>query len=440
MITTMMEILIIAILIIFNGILAMTEIAVLSSRKAKVQKILEDGNKSAKIALELIDNPNQFLSTIQIGITLIGILTGALGGATLSAPLSQALQQYIPYSDIISVLIVVIITTYFSLVIGELVPKRVGLDNPEQIAVKLAKTMRLISRVCGPIVLILSKSTEFLLRILGIDNAKENVVTEEEIELLIEEGRESGVIEKEEEDIIKRVFRLDGQKIDMIMTPRSEIVWVDLEDDIEEIKSQIIESKRSICPVATGELDDFIGVVQAKDILSSIFKGEKVDFEKIVKEPLIVPNNLPSLELLKQFKGNNEYVHMSLIVDEFGSLEGLITLNDLLEGIVGDIPGIDETDDPIATERADGSWLIDGRFPIDRFKETFNIEIEFPLEKEDNFSTLAGFILSYINKIPEVGEMFEWNKFTFEIVDMDGHQIDKILVYKIEESDEVENS
>jgi putative hemolysin len=423
MITTIIEILIIAILIIFNGILAMTEIAVLSSRRAKVQKMLENGNKSAKIALELIDDPNQFLSTIQIGITLIGILTGALGGATLSSPLAQILQPYIPYSNIISVIVVVVITTYFSLVVGELVPKRVGLSNPEQVAVKLAKTMRLISRVCGPIVLILSKSTEYLLRILGIKNKEENVVTEEEIELLIEEGRESGVIEKEEEDIIKRVFRLDDQKVDMIMTPRSEIVWVDLEDDIEKIKSRIIESERSIFPVATGELDDFIGVVQSKDILGSIFKGEKVDFEKIIKEPLIVPNNLPSLELLKQFKGNNEYVHMSLIVDEFGSLEGLITLNDLLEGIVGDIPGIDETDDPIATERADGSWLIDGRFPIDRFKETFNIELEFPLEKEDNFSTLAGFILSYINKIPEVGEIFEWDKFTFEIVDMDGHYV-----------------
>ncbi|MDL2245982.1 hemolysin family protein [Methanobrevibacter sp. OttesenSCG-928-K11] len=440
MITTIIEILIIAILIIFNGILAMTEIAVISSRRAKVQKMVEDGNKSAKIALELIDDPNQFLSTIQIGITLIGILTGALGGATLSAPLSQILQPYIPYSEVISVLVVVIVTTYFSLVIGELVPKRVGLSKPEEVAVKLAKTMRLISRICGPIVLVLSKSTEYLLRILGIDNSEENVVTEEEIELMIEEGRESGTIEKEEEDIIKRVFRLDDQKVDMIMTPRSEIVWVDLEDDIEKIKTRIIESERSIFPIASGELDDFIGVVQAKDILSSIFKGEKVDFEKIIKEPLIVPNNMPSLELLKQFKGNNEYVHMSLIVDEFGSLEGLITLNDLLEGIVGDIPGIDETDDPIATERADGSWLIDGRFPIDRFKEIFDDELEFPLEKEDNFSTLAGFILSYINKIPKVGEIFEWNKFTFEIVDMDGHQIDKILVTEINEPDDEEDN
>ena len=406
----------------------MAELAIVSSRKGKLQKMLNNGKKHAQTVMDLTEDPNQFLSTIQIGITLIGILTGAFGGATLSEPLASVLSPYLPYSDVVSVVIVVIITTYLSLVIGELVPKRIGLNEPEKTAVKLAKYMKYLSKICGPIVTILSKSTNFVLWIIGVKSNVKNSVTEEEIELMIEEGRAEGTIEKEEEDIIKRVFRLDDQKVDMIMTPRNEIIWIDLEDKVELNKRKIIESKRSIFPVAKGELDDFIGVVQAKDILSSIFLKEELDIEKIIKDPLVVPENLESLELLKQFKENKEYVHMSLVVDEFGSLTGLITLNDLLEGIVGDIPGIDETDDPIATERKDGSWLIDGRFQINRFKELFNFNEEFPEEKEDNFSTVAGFILSYSGKIPEVGETFKWDRFCFEVVDMDGHQIDKLLV------------
>jgi len=421
---------------LLNGLLAMTEVAIISSRRAKLQKMLDDGVKNAQIVMDLIEDPNQFLSTIQIGITLIGILTGAFSGATISGHLTAILDPFIPFAEEISIIIVVVIVTYLSLIIGELVPKRIGLNNPEINAVRVAKGIKYLSKVSGFFVNILSSSTDFVLFICGIKKDKENVVTEEEIEMMIEEGRVGGTIEKEEEDIIKRVFRLDAQKVDLIMTPRSEIVWIDLEDGIEETYEKIIESRRSIFPLAKDELDNFIGVVQTKDILSSIFKGEDLDFEKIVREPLIVPVNLPSLELLKQFKQNSDYVHMAIVVDEFGSLEGLISLNDLLEGIVGDIPGIDETDDPIITERADGSWLIDGRFPIDRFKEEFNINMEFPNEKEDNFSTIAGFILSYIGKIPDVGEIFNWENYSFEIVDMDAHQIDKVLFKEIEEETE----
>lgn len=425
---TIISIVIIVVLIVVNGIFSMSELAVVSSRKGKLQKMYNDGKKHAKTAIDLMENPNQFLSTIQIGITLIGILTGAFGGATLSDPLNAIISPYIPYSEIISTIVVVIITTYLSLVVGELVPKRVALNNPENIAVKVAKWMKLLSKASGPFVVILSKSTNGLLRLMGISHEENNAITEEEIELMIEEGRVEGTIEKEEEDIIKRVFKLDDQKVDMIMTPRNEIVWIDLEDTPEENQNKIIESKRSIFPVASGELDDFIGVVQAKDILSVLFKKEDLEIEDIIKDPLVVPENLEALELVKQFKENKEYVHMSLVVDEFGSLTGLITLNDLLEGIVGDIPGIDETDDPIAIKRNDDSWLIDGRYQIDRFKELFDFDGEFPDEKEDNFTTIAGFILSYCGKIPTDGETFKWDRFCFEIMDMDGHQIDKILV------------
>jgi len=431
------EIIVIILLIILNGILAMSEIAIVSSRKSKLQKMANDGKKHANTVIKLINNPNKFLSTIQIGITLIGILAGAYGGATLSKPLANYLSFLGDYSTVISIILVVLIITYFSLVIGELVPKRVALNNPENIAVKVAKYMKLLSKVCSPLVTILSKSTNLILKLIGAKKAKESVVTEEEIKMLIEEGIEDGTIEKEEEDIIKRVFRLDDQKVDMLMTPKNEIIWIDLEEEIEESKKKIIESERSIFPVAEGDLDNVLGVVQAKDILSSLFKKEDINIRNHLKKPLIVPENLPSLDILKLFKENLEYVHIALVVDEYGSVEGLITLNDILEGIVGDIPGIDEMDEPTAIERKDGSWLIDSGYSIAKFKELFEIENLYG-EKEGSFATLTGFILSYLNRIPETGEEFSWENFDFEIVDMDGHHIDKVLVRKNEIEDNLE--
>ncbi len=427
---TILEIIIILILIVLNGVLAMSELAIVSSRRSKLQQMANEGKKHAKTVIELIDDPNQFLSTIQIGITLIGILAGAFGGATLAEPLSQNLTFLGDYANGASVIIVVLIITYLSLVIGELVPKRIALNNPENIAVRVAKYMKILSKVCGPLVKVLSSSTNFILKIIGSSESKDSIVTEDEIKMLIEEGIEDGTIEKEEEDIIKRVFRLDEQKVDMLMTPKNEIIWIDLEESLEESKKKIIESERSIFPVAEGDLDNLLGVAQAKDILSSIFKEENLNIKNYLKKPLIVPENLPSLDILKLFKENLEYVHIAIVVDEYGSVEGLITLNDILEGIVGDIPGIDEMDEPNAIERKDGSWLIDSGYSIDRFKELF--EIEDLNEEEGNFTTLAGFILSYLNKIPETGEEFSWKNFDFEIVDMDGHHIDKILVIKNE--------
>ena len=404
-----LEILFIAILILLNGYLSMAEIAIVSSKKITLQKYEQDGNRNAKIILDFLEDPNEFLSAIQIGITLIGILTGALGGATLAEPLAAFINPYIPYATPLSFLIVVIITTYFSLLIGEIVPKRIALNDPEKSAMKSAKTMHYMTTICKPLVKAISGSTNFLLRLIGSKPTEDDVVTQDEVKLLIAEGIEDGTIEKEEESIIKRVFRLDAQKVDMIMTPRNEIIWIDLEDDLDEIQERIIDSKRSIFPIAEGELDDFLGVIQAKDVLSSIFKKDKMELRRNIKEPLVIPDQLPSMELLKQFKQNKEYVHMSLVVDEFGTLEGLITLNDLLEGIVGDIPGIDENNDPKATKRKDGSYLIDGRYPIDTFAEIYDLEDDdFPSEEDDYYTTLAGFILSFTGKIPEPGDIFHW--------------------------------
>ena len=427
MIGTTLKIIIILVLIIFTGYLSMAELAVVSIRRAKMQKYLEDGNQNAQIVFDLLEDPNEFLSTVQIGISLIGVLTGAFGGVTLAKPLAQYIS-FIPYAEPVSVAIVVIVTTYLTLVIGEIVPKVIALNDPERVSLKVAKSMVVLSTISKPVSFVLAKSSSFLLWLMRIENRTDDTVTEEEIKLMIEEGREDGTIEQEEEAIIKRVFKLDDQKVESIMTPRNEIIWIDLEDDREVNKVKIIESKRSIFPISSGELDDFIGVVQAKDILSAMFSGDEFDVHKIVKEPLVVSEHLETLELLKEFKENQGYVHMCLVVDEFGSVEGLITLNDLLEGIVGDIPGIDEEDEPKAIERDDGTWLIDGRYPIDRFKELFDFKDNLPDEEEDGYTTLAGFILSISGTIPDEEDKYECDRFIFEIVDIDGHQIDKVLV------------
>ena len=430
MIGTTLEIIIILILIIFTGYLSMAELAVVSVRKSKMQKYLDEGNKNAQIVFDLLEDPNEFLSTVQIGISLIGVLTGAFGGVTLAKPLSQ-LISFVPYNEPISVAIVVIVTTYLTLVIGEIAPKVIALNEPEKVSLKVAKSMVILSKISKPVSFILAKSSSFLLWLLRIENKNDDIVTVEEIELMIK--REDGTIEQEEEDIIKRVFKLDDQKVESIMTPRNEIIWIDLEDDRQVNKVKIIESKRSIFPIASGELDDFIGVVQAKDILSAMFSDEEFDVHKIVKEPLVVSEHLETLELLREFKENQEYVHMSLVVDEFGSVEGLITLNDLLEGIVGDIPGIDEDDEPKAIQRDDGTWLIDGRYSIHEFKNLFEFNNSLADEEEDNYTTLAGFILSLSGTIPDEEDKYEWDRFIFEIIDIDGHQIDKVLVTVQEE-------
>ncbi|WP_458402797.1 hemolysin family protein [Methanobrevibacter sp.] len=437
MIGTTLKIIIILILIIFTGYLSMAELAVVSIRKAKMQKYLDDGDERAQIVFDLLEDTNEFLSTVQIGISLIGVLTGALGGVTLSEPLSN-LISFVPYSDAVSVAIVVIVTTYLTLVIGEIVPKVIALNDPEGIALRVAKGMVILDKISKPISFVLAKSSRFLLWILRIENKNEDLVTEEEIELMIKEGREDGTIEQEEEDIIKRVFKLDDQKVESIMTPRNEIIWIDLEDERDINKVKIIESKRSIFPIAKGELDDFIGVVQAKDILAVMFSDEEFDVHKIVKEPLVVSEHMETLELLREFKENQSYVHMSLVVDEFGCVEGLITLNDLLEGIVGDIPGIDEEDEPQAIQRDDGTWLIDGRYNIDEFKKLFDFTDILPDEEEDNYTTLAGFILSLSGKIPDEEDKYEWSRFIFEIIDIDGHQIDKVLVTDLGPQEEID--
>jgi putative hemolysin len=430
MANTLLEISLILILVVLNGIFAMSEIAIISSRKFKLQKMVNEGSESAKTALELADSPNRFLSTIQVGITLIGILAGAYGGATIAEQIGaffSSIGPLAPYSEAIGVVIVVLIITYLSLIIGELVPKRLGLNNPEKKAVKIAKPMKALSKVAMPIIYILSASTDFVLRVLRVKEAKEETITEDEIQLLIEEGTHAGTFEKAEQDMIKRVFSLDDLRVNALMKPRKDIIWLDIDDSEEELQKKIIESERAIFPVGKEDLDDFLGVVQVKELINPALRGEPIEIKKYLRKPLLVPESLYALELLKLFKKSGEHVHMAMVLDEYGGIEGLITLNDVLEAIVGDIPAIDEPDEPKAVKRKDDTWLIDGFLPVEKFKYLFNIG-ELPEEENNDYNTMGGFVMVYLGKIPEVAETFEWNRFKFEIVDMDGHHIDKILV------------
>jgi putative hemolysin len=430
------------ILILITGLLSLLELAIATSRKVKLQKMKNDGDKRAQIVIELMDNPNGYLSSMQLGISLIGLLIGVIIGSKIYDPFEEVIQNLgytiPPFADTLLMLLIVAITTYFTMIIGELVPKRIALNKPEKNAVRFAKFAKILVKISNPLVIILSKSTDLVLKIIGVDKVERDLFAEDEIKLLIKEGIKEGTIEEEEEAIVKRVFRLDEEKVNMLMTPKKDIIWIDLEEEYNDLKKTIIESERSIFPVARDDIDNVLGVIQAKDVLGFLLSEEDVNMESFLKEveshikkPLIVPENVSVLSILNILKENKKHVHMVLVVDEYGNVEGLITLNDILEGIVGDIPGIDETDEPKITKRDDGSWLVDGGFGIDNFKEFFKIEEEMPEEDEDEYTTIAGFILSYLERLPEVGETFNWENFKFEVIDMDGHIIDKILIINI---------
>ncbi|HPX77529.1 MAG TPA: hemolysin family protein [Methanobacterium sp.] len=431
------EIMIIIVLIILNGIFALSEIAIITSRKMKLQKMSDDGNKNADIAIELADSPNQFLSTIQICITLIGILAGAFGVATVARALSGyfvGIPFLNQYGEAVAFIVVVLIITYLTLIIGELVPKRIALNNPEKVAVKIARPMKMISSVTKPLVLFLSYSMDVALKLLQVKSNSEEDESEEEIKLLIAEGTETGEFKESEEDIIKRVFTLDDRRVKSLMIPKTEIAWLDVEESAEEIKSRINESKRTMFPLSERNLDNLLGVIQLKDIYGVEITSGKT-LKKYMKNPVIVPESSDILDVLKLFKESTQHVHMALIIDEYGSVEGLITLYDILEAIVGDIPDIDE---PEIVKRTGEGWLVDGAIQIDEFKEIIGIE-ELPGEEPEIYNSLAGFILHRLGRVPETGEIFKCGVLQLEIVDMDGHQIDKVLVTLKKENEKTDD-
>ena len=412
----------IAILIILNGVLAMAETALLSSRKARLQNEFNKGDARAATALKLIENPNQFLSVIQIGITTIDLLIGALTGATLGAWINLQMDQFpalAPYSEVIGLLVGVLPVTYLSLVLGELVPKRLALRDPEGVSSAVARQMMFFSRIFSPVVKFLSFSTESVLRIMGVKVSDELPVTEEEIQLLIDQGTQAGVFEEAEHDMVEGVFSLSDQRVYSLMTPRPDIVWLDIDDSMEEIRAKIRENEVSRFPVRQDTLDVILGIVKARDMLVPSLNGEPIKLKELLRPAFFVPETMfasKALEILKE-KGTD----ILLVVDEFGGLQGLLTINDILEEIVGEM----EIDEPQATQRQDGSWLLDGMLEVDEFKEIFSLPM---LPHENEYETLSGFVMMSLGRVPQAADHFEWHGLRFEVIDMDGRRVDKVLV------------
>ena len=411
-------------LILLNGVLALAEAALMSARKARLQGLADDGDKAAQIALELANEPMAFLSTVQIGITLVGILAGAFGEATLAGQLATLLERaplLAPYSRALSLVIVVIIVAYVSLVLGELAPKRLALSNPERLVSLVARPMRVLSRWASPAVRFLSFSASLVLRLFGVTDIKDAPVTEDELKVLIAQGTAAGVFDAAEQNIMRRTLRLGDRTAATLMTPRPDIVWLDLDGDPAEVWRKITTTTFTRFPVARGALDAIAGVVRARDLLTSAGRGDSLSLESVLQPPLLVPESTPALRVLEILKRARS--QMALILDEYGGVSGLVTLEDILQAIVGDIS--DEAQPTEAVRRLDGSWLLDGALPVDEMQELLDLD---DLPGAGDYLTVAGFIMRQLGHIPSAGDRFTWENCEFEVVDMDGRRVDKVLV------------
>ena len=423
-----LELGIILLLIIINGIFVLSEIALVSSRKARLRQRANEGDRGSQKALELASTPNRFLSTAQIGITFISILAGAFGGATIAIEVEARINNIpvlAPYSHFAGIVLVVIGISYVSLVLGELVPKRLGMSNPEKVASAIASPISTLSVLLSPVVQVLSISTDLVLKIIRMKPSTELPVTEEEIKLLLDEGTRAGVFEKTEQDIVERVFRISDKRAASLMIPRADVVWLDIEDSSAEIMRKVNDSDYPLFPVCRGGLDDILGVVRSRDMLSCSLRDQSVDLKSSLMPPQFIPESMPALKILELFKQSG--LHVALVIDEYGSIQGLVTLKDILEAIVGDMPYIDKPTEPHATKRKDDSWLVDGMLPIDEFKELFNLK-SLPEEDSGYYQTIGGFVMMHLGRIPSEGDRFVWKGLRFEVVDMDENRIDKLIV------------
>jgi putative hemolysin len=423
-----LEIILVLLLILLNGVFATAEIAIVSARKVRLQQRAEDGDRKARKALQLAEDPNQFLSTVQIGITLIGILAGAYGGVAIAGSLAAALDDYpsiAPYSDAIAFTTVVVIITFLSLVLGELVPKRIALNRPEALASALAGPMLVISKITQPAVRLLGGATNLVLKILRIKPSDEPVVTEEEIEMVLAQGARAGIIEEAEHDLLERVFRFGDQSIAAFMTPRRDVVYLDIDHPIETISEKILAEPHSYFVVCRGGLDNPLGVVDVKQLLVQAISGEPIDIEKALRQPLFVPETVPALQVLDRFRRTSE--HVALVVNEYGGIEGVVTMNDVTEALVGELPLPGEAYEPGIIEREDGTWLVDGMLSIEEFRDYFDLR-DLPGEDTGHFRTVGGFVLNSLGRIPSAGEAFEFDDVRVEVMDMDGNRVDKVLI------------
>lgn len=423
------SVLIVLILILANGLFAMTEIAIVTSKKNRLEVLAEKGDTRASVALELSENPNQLLSTIQIGITLIGVITGAFGGATIAGQLAQYVEKIAvvaSFSYQLSFILVVGLSTYLSLIIGELVPKRIGMGNPEKMACIVAKPMYFFSKFNRPVIWFLSKSTELVLKLLRVKPNTDPEVTEEEITQLIEQGVYSGVVEEIEQDMVEQIFYLGDKRLADILTPRTQLAWIDIEDSFVDIISSMNASPHSKFPVGKGSLDNFQGIIHTKDVFAKMISGESFDITECIKETLIHPESMKVFQALKTFREAGR--HEAIVIDEYGGIEGFVTLHDIMENIIGDMPLSGDEPDPEIIEKDENSWLADGLVPIDHFMRYFDIE-DAPIPTY--YHTLGGFIINQIGDIPKVTDKVTIGDLLLEVIDMDNVRVDKVLITKI---------
>ena len=419
---------IIFLLLVANGVFAMAEIAIVAARKNRLRQSAAAGNSGAQVALELAESPNRFLATVQIGITLIGILAGAFGGATIAEELAgfyNRVPLLAPYAEALGVATVVVPLTFVSLIIGELAPKRIGLLNPEGIAAAVAKPMRALSRFSAPVVSLLSATSDFLVRLFGIRPKQESPVSEDDVRTMVEQGLHAGVFHSIEKQVVEGAFSLDRLQVKDLMTPRTRIVWLNLTDPDSVNWRKIVASGHSNFPAFEGNRDNVAGIVSVKALWANLALAEKAELRHLITPPLVVPGTMSATRLLETFKKTGKNV--ALVADEFGGIQGLVSLTDVLEAVIGEVPSGDRPRRQQIHRRDDGSWLVDGLVDIDELKKQLQIR-RLPGEEKDEYQTLAGFILSQLGRIPVEGEKFECEGLRFEIIDMDKHRIDKVLI------------
>ena len=406
----------------------MSELAILSARKARLRQMVEDHKSSGALrALKLAEDPSGFLSIVQVGVTLNTILAGAFSGAALAAPLSVYFQEFpliAPYSEAVAFALTVGTVSYLSLIVGELVPKRMGLSYAEPIAVRVSGLMSFFAVIAAPIVWVLKLSTEVILKLFGLNKPKDDCVTEEEIKDLIAQGTEKGVLKQAEKEMLEGVMRLSDWTVRTIMTPRIDMVWLGLEDDLSTNIREICDSGYSRLPVARGDMEEVVGIVQAKDMLNAMLQGDTLNIPEIMRTPLLVPDTTSVLRLLDMFRQSAQ--NLAVIIDEYGSVEGLVTATDILEAIIGALPESGQETEDQAVQREDGSWLIDGMTPVDEVETIIGVK---NLRSGGEFHTIAGFMIDKLGRIPAAGDHFYWAEARFEVVDMDGRRVDKVLVY-----------
>lgn len=431
-----MDILIILGLVMLNGVFAMSELSIVSSKRVRLETLSKNGSRGARAALELADNPSRFLSTVQVGITLIGIFTGAFGEASLVTQLMphvSSIPALAPYAREISLVIIVMGITYASIVLGELVPKRIAMQYPEAVATLIAPMMRGLSLAVAPFVKILSVTTDAIMRLLRLQVARENRLTEEEIAGLIKEGAHAGIIEQTEHDIVARALRLDDQRLGGLMTPRNDLEFLDLDAPLATTLARIADSRFTRFPVFKGKRNNVVGLLHCGDLFEQAIRANTlsgINLERALKPVHYVPESISAMDLLEVLK--KDKMELALVVDEYGEIEGMVTLNDLMAALVGDVSLMDDGIEADANQREDGSWLMDGGVSLDRFRELMQTETRFPGEASGSFHTLAGFVLNHFGRLPQASDYFVWDRFRIEVVDMDRQRIDRLLVSVVE--------